>query len=202
MPIPKTSFAASAFQYPVDRSARAAEASAAGAALAGFAARVDLAFAADARETRTAVDGDALLTALQWALAHPELVPPDARSGCAERYARHLLYADPRRRYTVVSLVWQPGQFSPAHGHHTWCGYAVLDGELVETQYAWDAGDRRARAVRRVPRATGGAPSFVTAGVGGIHRLGNASRQTAVSLHIYGVDVRHVATHVNALVET
>jgi hypothetical protein len=43
--------------------------------------------------------------------------------------------------------------------------------------------------------------SFVRAGRGGIHRLGNASDAPAVSLHIYGVEGSQIATHVNDLLE-
>jgi hypothetical protein len=54
--------------------------------------------------------------------------------------------------------------------------------------------------VRRHPRAAG-AVSYVDAGRGAIHRLGNPADATerAISLHIYGVAGEQIATHVNDL---
>ena len=58
------------------------------------------------------------------------------KSGC---YARHVLHSDPEGRFTILSIVWDVGQFSPAHAHHTWCGYGVLDNSLEETVFRYDA---------------------------------------------------------------
>ncbi|MDN7176489.1 cysteine dioxygenase family protein [Caballeronia sp. SEWSISQ10-4 2] len=116
-------------------------------------------------------------------------------------YRRHLLVADPLGRYAVAALVWQAGQASPVHGHHTWCAYTVIEGALSETLFAWDADAHRAVATRRHERACG-AVSFVGPGRGAIHQLGNASAtgQTAVSIHVYGVPGAQISTHVNDLV--
>ncbi|WP_081084337.1 cysteine dioxygenase family protein [Burkholderia territorii] len=121
----------------------------------------------------------------------------------AQQYCRHLLAADPLGRYTVVSLVWRPGQWSPVHGHRTWCGYTVLDGTLTETLYDWNEAAGHATEVRCCRREVG-AVSFVRAGATGIHRLGHdddaAQSAPAVSLPVYGVPVGQIATHVNDLV--
>lgn len=134
--------------------------------------------------------------ALTQALADPALVTPAQREGSAQSYRRHLIAADNRGRYTVASLVWQPGQASPIHAHHTWCGYAVLEGTLTETLYAWDDACQGAGLVRSHPR-TSGAVSFGGRGRANIHRLGNGSGAQAVSLHVYGVPGEHIATRVN-----
>ncbi|OZI41163.1 cysteine dioxygenase [Bordetella genomosp. 1] len=137
------------------------------------------------------------------ALAHDPLadLPEAARAGSAERYTRHVAYADPAGRYTVVYLVWRPGQFSPVHGHKTWCAYRVLQGELTETHYRWDAGSEIAQVHGGAQRRAG---DIITAtpGLGQIHRLGNAGPDTAISLHVYGVTQADIATGVNLLVPT
>jgi predicted metal-dependent enzyme (double-stranded beta helix superfamily) len=121
----------------------------------------------------------------------------------AERvgYSRHVAYADPYGHFTIVYLVWPPQQFSPVHGHRTWCAYRVLQGELTETLYRWDAGTQCAVPVREAARRPG---DIVTAeaGLEQIHRLGNAGADLAVSLHVYGVDAQAIATGVNHLVRT
>jgi predicted metal-dependent enzyme (double-stranded beta helix superfamily) len=137
--------------------------------------------------------------ALAQAIAEDVLLTPAQCEGAANCYRRHLLIADPRGRYAAAALVWQPGQASPVHGHHTWCGYAVLDGVLEETQYAWDETADRARAVGTHARPAG-AVSYVRAGLSAIHRLANASSRPAISLHVYGVAGEQITTHVNRLV--
>ena len=123
------------------------------------------------------------------------------REGGVDCYRRHLLLADPLGRYAVAALVWQDGQMSPVHGHHTWCAYTVIEGTLSETLFAWDANAHRAVQKRRHERACG-AVSFVGAGRGTIHQLGNASStgHSAVSIHVYGVPGAKMSTHVNDLV--
>jgi predicted metal-dependent enzyme (double-stranded beta helix superfamily) len=137
--------------------------------------------------------------ALSEAAANPELLTPAQREGSVENYRRHLLAADPHGRYAIAALVWMPQQASPVHAHHTWCGYAVVDGTLSETVFEWDGAQHCASATRTQARNRG-AVSFVRGGRGGIHRLGNCSDAPAVSLHIYGVPGAQIATRVNDIV--
>ncbi|SAK66586.1 cysteine dioxygenase type I family protein [Caballeronia fortuita] len=144
--------------------------------------------------------GQRVRLALQRAIGDPGMLRPDQRVSNPQRYCRHLLAADPFDRYAIAALVWEPGQASPVHGHRTWCGYAVIEGTLEETLYRWDAAEHRAVETRRHPRESG-AVSFVDAGRGAIHQLGNPADAAAraVSLHIYGVAGEQIATHVNDL---
>ncbi|WP_233800785.1 cysteine dioxygenase family protein [Paraburkholderia sp. HP33-1] len=137
--------------------------------------------------------------ALAEAAADPALLAPAQREGSADTYRRHLLFADPRGRYAIAALVWQPGQASPVHAHHTWCGYTVVDGKLSETIFEWDDAQQCASALR-VEARNRGAVSFVRSGRGAIHRLGNCSNAPALSLHIYGVEGARIGTHVNDIV--
>jgi predicted metal-dependent enzyme (double-stranded beta helix superfamily) len=141
-----------------------------------------------------------IVAALQTAAAQHGLLAPEQRvpqEGC---YARHLLYSDPRGRFTIVSIVWGPGQFSPTHGHHTWCAYAVHQNTLEETLYAWDQASGTARPARRQARPAGYG-CFARAGLDQIHRLGNSGGEPAISVHVYGVERERVCTHVNRVVE-
>jgi predicted metal-dependent enzyme (double-stranded beta helix superfamily) len=144
--------------------------------------------------------GQCVRTALKRAIAAPDLLQAHQRLSNPQSYCRHLLAADPLERYAIAALVWEPGQTSPVHGHQTWCGYAVIEGALSETLYAWDAETHRAMEVRSHPRETG-AVSYVDAGRGAIHQLGNPghAQARAVSIHIYGVAGSQIATHVNDL---
>lgn len=137
--------------------------------------------------------------ALAEAAADPALLAPMQREGSAHTYRRHLLIADPQGRYAIAALVWQPGQASPVHAHHTWCGYAVVEGKLSETVFEWHDAHQCASALRAQTRKRG-AVSFVRGGRAAIHRLGNSSDAPAVSLHIYGVEGARIGTHVNDIV--
>ena len=154
---------------------------------------------------RCATFATRMRAALAEAAASPTLLSPAQREGSPNGYRRHLLAADPLGRYAIAALVWQPDQASPVHAHHTWCGYAVVEGELTESVYRWDVDAQRA-VEARTQSCRRGAVSFTRAGHGGIHRLGNlavrgtAAGHTAVSLHLYGVAGAQVATHVNDIV--
>jgi predicted metal-dependent enzyme (double-stranded beta helix superfamily) len=141
----------------------------------------------------------ALRGALARATTDEWLLTPAQREGSRDGYRRHLLAADVSGRYALVALVWRPGQTSPVHGHHTWCGYAVLSGTLTETLYEWNAALGCALPARD-RRRMAGAVSYTPAGMGSIHRLHNAGTDVAVSLHVYGVSAAQVATHVNNVV--
>jgi predicted metal-dependent enzyme (double-stranded beta helix superfamily) len=115
-------------------------------------------------------------------LADPALVDGVAMEPCSDRYARHLLHADPGGRYVLLALIWQPGQMSPVHAHHVWCAFGVVSGVLTEHHFA--PGDPPSpRGCRLLgPGETSHGP-----GVPGlIHRLGNCGTAPAVSIHAYG----------------
>jgi predicted metal-dependent enzyme (double-stranded beta helix superfamily) len=127
-----------------------------------------------------------------------EALPPALRLGSPDSYCRHVAYADPDGRFTIVYLVWRPGQFSPVHGHRTWCAYRMLQGELSETLYRWNAQAREISVTGRITRKPG--DIFTAApGLRQTHRLGNAGTATAISMHIYGVAEENISTGVNLL---
>ena len=128
-------------------------------------------------------------------------LPEDLRAGRADTYTRHIAYADPHGAFTVAYLIWRPGQFSPVHGHKTWCTYQVLQGELAETHYRWDPAAAAAIACGEISRRPGDVGTAAP-GLHQIHRLGNAGPGVAVSLHIDGVDQADLCTGVNHLVPT
>ena len=142
-----------------------------------------------------------VIAALEHAVANPHLLRPDQRVGRPEDYTRHLLHSDPAGRFTIVSIVWGRGQFSPPHAHYTWCAYAVQENTLEETLYGWDQRASMARLERTEMRASGHV-CFSHAGFDQIHRLGNCGSEPAISIHVYGIERQRVASHVNRQVET
>ena len=141
-----------------------------------------------------------MLAALGRAAADPDLLTPAQRIASPACYARHVVYGDPAGRFTILSLVWMPGQFSPSHAHQTWCAYAVCDNTLTETEYAFDHATMKPLPLRTVERRAGYC-TFGEAGLDQIHRLGNAGVLPAVSLHVYGIESGRIGTHVNRKVD-
>lgn len=144
--------------------------------------------------------GEAMLAALRDAVRAPDLLDAAHRAGSDRGYARHVVHADPLDRFTVLALVWRPGQFSPVHWHHSWCAYAVVSGLLQETCYDWNETSGCATASMRRDRGEGDA-SFAIAGSTRIHRLGNGGTREAISLHVYGVAAGSITTGVNRVVD-
>ena len=122
-------------------------------------------------------------------LCRADLVPSAQLEPDPAGYRQHVLYVEPDGSFSVVALVWLPGQETSIHDHTSWCVVGTHLGAEEETVYRLDAGADRTVLL---PIATtvhpAGAVTWVTP-PGDVHRVRNAATATAVSLHVYGVDV-------------
>jgi len=148
-----------------------------------------------------ALKAERIKAALKRAVAEPGLLAPEQCLSKPDCYARHVIYADPAGRFTVLAIVWGAGQFSQPHAHHTWCAYGVYENALEETLFRWDEAASAANPVRTEPRHPGYS-CYAGAGLDQIHRLGNPGAKPAISIHVYGVERDNISTHVNRMVET
>jgi predicted metal-dependent enzyme (double-stranded beta helix superfamily) len=144
--------------------------------------------------------GERIANALRVAAATPGFLSAEHRVPRAGCYARHTIGSDPAGRFTLLSLVWGPGQFSPPHAHDAWCAYAVAENALTETLYRFDP-DRKIAVPEGTATREPGYACFANAGLEQIHRLGNAGDVPAISIHVYGVEGSRVGTHVNRLMD-
>ncbi len=122
-----------------------------------------------------------------------EILTAEQRYGDPTRYRCHLLHAEPDGSFSVVALVWRPGQATPIHDHVTWCVYGVIQGAEYEERYVLrDDGwlEQDGTSVNAIGDVAGLAPP------GDIHRVRNAGTQTAISLHIYGTDISRLDSSV------
>jgi predicted metal-dependent enzyme (double-stranded beta helix superfamily) len=113
----------------------------------------------------------------------------------ADRYARRLLHRDPAGRYTVLVMVWDPGQGTELHDHAgMWCVECVHRGRIEVTSYSIRGGDadagivyfeRETRVVAGVGEAGALIPPFE------YHRIHNPFDVAAVTLHVYGGEMTH-----------
>jgi 3-mercaptopropionate dioxygenase len=130
---------------------------------------------------------DAVGHALAPHLGHPRLLSAAQCTGDPDRYRQHVLHVAPDGAFSLVALVWLPGQATPIHDHLSWCVVGVHSGEEHEVRYRLDAGGRRLA----VDGTSTAGPGTVTGLLppGDIHRVTNSAPTTTISLHVYGVDV-------------
>lgn len=131
------------------------------------------------------------------ALVQPDLLTEEQCRADASRYRQHVLHVDQGGRFSVVSLVWLPGQCTPIHDHVSWCVTGVYRGREHETRY-------------RVERGEGGGAYLVESGrqvnaagvvsplcpPGDIHRVGADGAETAVSIHVYGANIAELGSSI------
>lgn len=128
--------------------------------------------------------------ALTPALAVPDLLSPAQMSGRDECYTQHVLYVDPDGRFSIVSLVWMPGQNTVIHDHVSWCVVGVYQGKEEETLYRLvDDGSEPAFLVETGQSVNSEGMTSFFAPPGDIHRVCNASDDKVISIHVYGADV-------------
>lgn len=103
-------------------------------------------------------------------------------------YARHLLHQGPDKTYSILVMVWGPGQGTAIHDHAgKWCVECVVDGEVEVVAYD-PVGDPTAETCgfRETER--------MTAHVGDVgvlvppqeyHHIANVGAERAITVHVY-----------------
>jgi len=120
-------------------------------------------------------------------LPDPGILTPDQRRGQPGRPADYLLHAETDGTFSILGLVWRPGQSTRIHDHVTWCVMGVLQGIEHEDLY-----DNQLNLVGARDNQPGEVSGF--APPGDIHRIRNTGLRTAISLHIYGTDITRVGS--------
>jgi predicted metal-dependent enzyme (double-stranded beta helix superfamily) len=93
--------------------------------------------------------------------------------------------------YSVQVLVWPPGSATRIHDHSCWGAFCCAVGSLVEERYerldnGSEPNSAHLREVWRLVWRREDGVSSVLPYEGGIHRVGNPSSVTAISVHLYG----------------
>ena len=122
-------------------------------------------------------------------LPSPDVLTASQRQGSPDGYRSHVLYVEPDGSFSVVALVWRPGQATSIHDHVSWCAFGVIQG--IEYEELFDAelnllGDN----TNHVGEVSGFTPP------GDIHRVRNIGDTTAISIHVYGADIHELGSSV------
>jgi predicted metal-dependent enzyme (double-stranded beta helix superfamily) len=145
------------------------------------------------RQLGWARTADMVSERLRQHLPEPDILTPQQRDGGPLTYRCHLLHAEADGTFSVVAMVWRPGQATPIHDHVTWCAFGVLQGWEREGQFLL-RGDGHLEPAGVTMNSAGDVSAL--APPGDIHRVCNAGPQTAISLHIYGTDVSRLGSSV------
>jgi predicted metal-dependent enzyme (double-stranded beta helix superfamily) len=122
-------------------------------------------------------------------LPTPDVLTAEQRLGSPDGYRSHTLHVEPDGSFSIIALVWRPGQVTRIHDHMTWCAFAVIQG--VEHEELFDADlNPIGRSDNHVGDVSGFAPP------GDIHRVHNTADTTAISIHVYGTDVTRIGSSV------
>lgn len=132
-----------------------------------------------------ALTADAVAAALTPYLGAADLLTPEQRQGDPERYRQHLLHVADDGAFSLVALVWLPGQATPVHDHICWCVVGVHEGDEEELRYRLERGSLS--RTERLINARG--EVSVALPPGDIHLVRNAGDDVAISLHVYGADL-------------
>jgi predicted metal-dependent enzyme (double-stranded beta helix superfamily) len=127
-------------------------------------------------------------------LPGPQILSPEERRGDPAGYQSYLLHAEADGSFSIVALVWLPGQVTPIHDHVTWCVFGVLQGVEYEEIFALRRRGTVLAEVARNANETGEVSGF--APPGDIHRVRNHGDDVAISLHVYGADISRLGSSV------
>jgi predicted metal-dependent enzyme (double-stranded beta helix superfamily) len=142
---------------------------------------------ADWRETARIVADE-----LERHLPSPDVLTAEQRAGDPDGYLSHLLHTEPDGSFSIVALVWRPGQVTPIHDHVTWCVFGVIQGTEYEELFTLDEERDRLLEAGSSANTIGDVSGF--APPGDIHRVRNVGDRTAISIHVYGTDVSRIGT--------
>ncbi|EYT81789.1 cysteine dioxygenase [Streptomyces sp. Tu 6176] len=130
-----------------------------------------------------------------------DLLTEEQREGSTDHYRQHVLHVEADGSFSVVALVWLPGQHTSVHDHVSWCVTGVHEGREHERRYRLTGEGAAARlvATEDVVNEQGDVCGF--APPGDIHRVWNGGTGKAVSLHIYGADIGRLGSSVRRVYE-
>lgn len=119
-----------------------------------------------------------------------DFLTPAQREPDPAHYKQHILHVEADGRFSIVALVWLPGQETPIHDHVSWCVVGVHEGQEHETRYRVVEGDDGTPYLVEDGHTIN--PPGSTAALtppGDIHKVANRGTSLAISLHVYGADI-------------
>ena len=127
-------------------------------------------------------------------LPDPDILTEAQRRGDPAGYRSHLLHIEPDGSFSVLGVVWLPGQVTPVHDHVTWCVFGVLQGAEHEELFSLADDGGRLVPAGSAENTTGQVSGF--APPGDVHRVRNTDAGVTISLYVYGADISRLGSSV------
>ena len=108
-----------------------------------------------------------------------------------DKYVRNLAYCDKENQFSILTLYWPTGVKSSIHGHSTWGAVGVYSGAVCVLTYdnVHDAG--KSWMLKKTNEFVAGPKCLSGNGPDseGIHQIWNQFKESAWTIHIYGMDL-------------
>lgn len=129
-------------------------------------------------------------------LHHQDLLTEEQLAPDPADYKQHVLHVEPDGTFSVVALVWLPGQRTPVHDHVSWCVIGTYMGAEEEIRYRL-VNENGSPHLVPVDTTTNdiGTVAFLSP-PGDIHEVRSATDGMTVSLHVYGADIGRLGTSI------
>lgn len=129
-------------------------------------------------------------------LADPQLLLLSQREPDPSCYRQHILHVADDGQFSIVALVWLPGQTTCIHDHVSWCVVGVYQGREQEVQY--QIADQDGAAYLLPIGASYNEAGSVAALTppGDIHQVVNPGPGLAISIHVYGADIGRLGSSI------
>ena len=121
-----------------------------------------------------------------------DLVPDRFLDPVSDGYARRLVHKDAQGRFSMVMMVWGPGQGTPLHDHAGhWCVECVYRGSIRVRSYdaEEDAGDGHVRFAQKTEIMAGQGAAGALIPPHEYHTIDNTENTPAVTLHVYSGEI-------------
>jgi predicted metal-dependent enzyme (double-stranded beta helix superfamily) len=120
-----------------------------------------------------------------------EIIPAQFLEPARDRYARRLIYMGEGRRFSLLAMVWNPGQGTPLHDHGgAWCVECIYRGSMRSTNYLFE-GEREGIYQFRKKCMNFDVQGDASALVPPLdhHVLDNPGDSPSVTLHVYAEEL-------------
>lgn len=153
------------------------------------------------RELTPDATGEQASAVLARYLGNRNLLAPEHCEGSPDRYRQHVLHVEDDGSFSIVSLVWLPGQSTPIHDHVSWCVVGVHAGEETEIRYEVHAagGSRYLTEEEHTINPEGSV--CAVAPPGDIHAVRNSGTGKTISIHVYGADIARLGSSIRRTYE-
>lgn len=109
-----------------------------------------------------------------------------------DHFKQYMLYQEPEKRFSVICVVWAPGQSAVPHDHTVWGLIGQLRGAERTRSYE-DPVPGAPLVLRSEEVLQPGESAVVAPSVGDVHDVENAVDGISISIHVYGGDLSSLA---------